>query len=276
MRLSFGYSHAVVIALLAISTACSFDVKAQDELSDTLELPDVESLLENFEDIVFGSEIKFTSKVNNIRKWDGPLRVTLVAYEEQELLENGIKSRVLAHRSVDADYIKYIKTHLNSLAKLTGLRTEDSKTSGKRPNVKITFVPRLHMANPQITHADPAVLRRLASHEGCYFLVWSNSKTGALFRADIVVNSDRKKQSINHCLLEEMVQSMGMPNDIKTKWPSVFSDQYKISKLSVSDEVLIKTLYDKRMKLATPKAEALEIARRIIAEYSTDLNKPVN
>lgn len=223
-------------------------------------------LVENFDKIVFGSEIKLVPGSATIRKWKSPLLISLSAYEEQEVVKDGKTIRVLGRKKIDDVYVGYVKSHLNSLVKLTGLKTEDSKLLGKKANLKIHFVPQIHMSNPGLTNADPAIVKRLARQKGCYFLTWSNAKTGVMFKGEIVVNTDRQKDKINHCLLEELTQSLGMPNDTQTSWPSIFSDHYHVTELSPGDEILLKTLYDSRMPLALPREEALFVAKDIIKE----------
>jgi hypothetical protein len=68
------------------------------------------------------------------------------------------------------------------------------------------------------------------------------------------------------CLLEEMTQAMGLPNDSDLVTPSVFNQKSTQRALSKSDLVLLKTLYDKRLPAGTPRPDALRIGREIMRE----------
>jgi len=69
------------------------------------------------------------------------------------------------------------------------------------------------------------------------------------------------------CLLEEMTQAMGLPNDSDLVTPSIFNQKSTRRDLSGSDVLLLQTLYDKRLPAGTPRADALRIGREILQEH---------
>tara|TARA_B100001971_G_C17800261_1_gene339001 strand:+ start:342 stop:572 length:231 start_codon:yes stop_codon:yes gene_type:complete len=73
---------------------------------------------------------------------------------------------------------------------------------------------------------------------------------------------------VQSSLLEELSQSLGLPNDSPLVTPSIFSTRDRLTKLSFIDKVLIRTLYDPRLKVGTPKALALRQVRAIINELA--------
>ena len=127
------------------------------------------------------------------------------------------------------------------------------------------------MTNPSLAKVDRKLLRRLGGQGGCYFLMWSDERSGQIKKAVIVVNSDRLMPRINHCLLEEMTQSLGLPNDTNLPWASIFSDSGRITTLARSDKILIKTLYDPRLRPAMGVDEAMILARKIIGELDRSM-----
>lgn len=72
---------------------------------------------------------------------------------------------------------------------------------------------------------------------------------------------------ISHCLLEEFTQSLGLPNDSDKLRPSVFSEKDKLQSLSLSDKILLSTLYHPRMMPSMKRNQALLVAKDIIADY---------
>jgi hypothetical protein len=128
------------------------------------------------------------------------------------------------------------------------------------------------MANPALADVGRGLLKRLAAQGGCYFLAWPDAKTGTtIVKATIVVNVERRMARKDHCVLEEMTQSLGLPNDANRRWPSIFSNNGQIRTLSRPDKILIKTLYDSRLRPGMPRAEALAEARKVIGELDRRL-----
>ena len=229
--------------------------------------PTVDQLVQYFEAIVFESEFnKLVPPSKIIKKWTGPLRIGIRAFADTADPTAGEGARRLTQIKVEKPYLTIIQRHLNTLARETGLVTEDAKKTGERPNFMINFVPRNQMANANLVNADPALLKRMAAEGGCYFVVWADDTTGSINRAVIVVNAERLLIRINHCLLEEMTQSLGLPNDSNTFSPSIFHDDSRQTDLSRTDLIILKALYDPRIKAGMAKAEALVMVKEVIAE----------
>jgi len=233
--------------------------------------PSIEQLVDFFDTIVFQTEFKTGKPSLIVKKWTGPLRIALRSFKEETVSNNGEEVLHLQQVKVKKPHFRFIKKHLNSLVRSTGLKTEDSIKTGEPPNFIINFVPRNQMANPYLVKADPNLLKKLAAEGGCYFLMWADSQTGNITKAVIVVNSERLLIRINHCLLEEMTQSLGLPNDSNKITPSIFSDRSRSTDLTRSDQILLRTLYDPRIKAGLPKRQALDLARVIIDELDAAL-----
>ena len=67
-------------------------------------------------------------------------------------------------------------------------------------------------------------------------------------------------------IVEETTQSMGLPNDYKEVYPSVFNDSSRLDDLTEHDILLLRLLYDPRMKAGMKRDEALAVAREILPE----------
>lgn len=230
-------------------------------------LPDVEALVGYFDTVVFGSEFGGVKGSDKIKKWRRPLRIAIKEFGETVINSaDGRQERRLKQQRVKRLHFQYVQKHLKALLVLTGLQTEDIKITKGSANFTIYFVPPLQMANPYLAEVDLGLLKRMAAQGGCYFLSWANDKSGEIQKATIVVNAARKMPKIDHCILEEMTQSLGMPNDADVEWPSIFSDSGDIRELSAVDRIVIKTLYDSRLPQGMPRRPALQVARTIITE----------
>lgn len=267
-RLAVSIGGIVCAALFSVPMSLS--VYAQDAKGQqTIHFPDEKEIVSAFETIVFGSEIEFVSENTIIYKWTSPLRLSLKAYREQARQENGMEIKQMLEKPVEKVHSALVQKHLNTLIKLTGLEARLDPVGGRKPNFRVHFVPRSQMDNPQLTGADASIIKRLALQGGCFFLFQRNRNNGMIITADIIVNSDRKLALIDHCLLEEMTQALGFPNDINAIWPTIFDQNQRITTLSRADTAIIKTLYDSRLSTGLARNQAMTKAGQIlVGKYS--------
>ncbi len=219
-------------------------------VADTARRPGAEEIVRLFETVVFGSELDPKLASAAVAKWQSPIR--------------------LAIRGKPGDrHLEFLGVHVATLEKLTALSIALARP-GEEANVTVVFVPRAQMSKVQIGGVEPKLIERLAAPGGCYFVSWQKP-VGTLIGAVIVVNTDRDYAMVNHCLLEELTQTLGLPNDTDILRPSIFSDNDHLHALSRPDEIVLRTLYDPRLKPGMPKAEALKIAPTIIRELNARL-----
>lgn len=212
--------------------------------------PAVEDIIRLFETVVFGSELdpKLASKA--IGKWRSPVRLAIQGKPGDRHLE-------------------FLGRHAATLSNLTGLSIVLAKP-GEAANITVAFVPRSQMSKIQIGGVKQDLIERLAAPGGCYFISWQKP-VGTIIGAAIVVNTDRDLARTNSCLLEELTQSLGLPNDTDVLRPSIFSDHDTLFELSRSDAIVVRTLYDPRLKPGMPKAEALKVVPAIVRELNARL-----
>lgn len=209
---------------------------------------EVETMLKYFDTIVFGAEFDAAQASKVVAKWDGPVHIEVQG-------------------KYKPSHVEYIQKHVNALAKLTGLLFSVTEGPDKAANMSIIFMPRRQMATFSIPNVDAGLVQRLGAQGGCYFIsARAPGEEWRISRAVIVVNNERQEDGINHCLLEEITQSLGLPNDSDTLRPSLFSDRDQLIALSRHDEILVRTLYDYRLKPGLPREQALDVARDVIRE----------
>ncbi len=181
---------------------------------------------------------------------------------------SGGRELKLKHIKPSSEQIAMIRKHLTTLVKITGASSEKSDKKNDKPaNFIIKFVPRIVMGQGFLAKdVDPKIIARLGNAGVCYFLTRSIS-TGAMFRSLIVVNNELPADQLDACLLEEMTQAMGMPNDSDIVQPSIFNQASTQRELSENDIMMLKTLYDKRLPAGTPRRDALRIGRNILVEH---------
>lgn len=209
----------------------------------------VDALVRYFDTIVFGSEINPAYANRVVAKW--PKNLITVSLEKRATQQ----------------HLGFVSAHLKALAKLTGKKFGGSKTA-ESADIRILFLKRDEMANIRGDNIDARAVLEGAMSGGCYFLSWKKPDED-IVKAIVVVNVERDAALINSCLLEELTQSLGLPNDSDMLRPSIFSDRDHLTELSPQDQILVRTLYDPRMTAGLPRTEALKVARTIISDLPT-------
>lgn len=212
--------------------------------------PQLDDMVAHFIEVAFGVEYAtLTSRSNILAKWPGPVV--------------GINAQGRQTPALIAQASK----HVHSLAKLTGLQFRTLKPGEIIPSIDLVFMKRAHMGNISGPNIDPAIVRSMASDPTmvCYFLAW-RSPPQTIIKAMVVVNVETDPTRIDACLLEELTQVMGLPNDVAAYWPSIFNPNDTSTSHSQWDELYIKTLYDPRLKPGMNPTQAAAQARVIFAE----------
>lgn len=242
-------------------------------LSAETVIPTVGDLYRAFETVVFGSEFGNKKPRSKVLKWEQPMRVAIRAYDDVITDHgNAVTEIGLEQIPVRDAHFEIAKKHLETLSRLVNLKMEDYKNSEKEPNLTINFVSKIHMSNPVLVNHENVNVRHLAAQNGCYFVIWKNAQTGAIDRAIIVANIDRDAQGLSHCVLEELTQSLGLPNDNNVNWPSIFSNNQRVTKLSHGDRIILKALYDPQIKSGMDKKKVMRRVLKII--NALDRQKP--
>jgi len=207
-----------------------------------------DALEEKFEVIAFGNDYGRQSTV--VHKWARAIRIRLAG-------------------DPDADLEDRVSLYVAWLRVLTGLDIAIA-TAFERTNVDIYFVPEIKFW-PTIQRAGwtKESDRHFVYQAHCFGLPRGNHSgtTSAL----IGIRTDWKRPLIESCLLEKLVQSLGLPADTELLRPSIFSRSDSPRELSLNDKVLIRTLYDERITPGMARADAMRIARKVIAELVDDV-----
>ncbi len=261
-----GLSRRAGISIVLGGLAVASAMPAASADKAAIAEPSVGELFRAFETVVFGSEYGDQGARNKVWKWGQPLRVSVQAYAER-VIDHGNDVTEIAFENIPVSQQQFglVAKHLQALMEITGLQTEGNKLMAQVPNVTVNFVPQFQMGNPVLAPIDPKILKRRAAEQGCYFVLWNKPETTSIDHAVIVVNSERPLDHLDHCILEELTQVLGFPNDNNVAWASIFSNRHRVTELSRHDRILIGALYDPEITPGMGRKEALRRARRIIA-----------
>ncbi|WP_102363738.1 DUF2927 domain-containing protein [Vibrio cyclitrophicus] len=97
----------------------------------------------------------------------------------------------------------------------------------------------------------------------------TNSK-GEIVYAGVIIPVDqaRSRGKLVACIVEEITQVLGLPNDSDKAYPSIFNDHTPEDLLSPLDVVLLQLLYEPELKAGMTKSEVKPIVRKILERYS--------
>lgn len=128
--------------------------------------------------------------------------------------------------------------------------------------------PRLSSLLPGIPEGDIAALRDLAPQNYCTVFAYSNGNSPSYAKAVALIREELPPRLRRSCVHEELAQGMGLANDGPRVRPSVFNDDEEFAYLTRHDELLLKILYDPRLRPGMTEAEArpivLQIARELL------------
>jgi hypothetical protein len=255
MNLMTIKNTCIGLFLGVLIVAAAFVAKAESparELSAS-QKKSVQAFVDRFDTIVFGSEYdkKFANTI--VYKWQGPVRI----YLQYSKIKPNPKFR------------QFINNHLIALRRLTKLPMTLVGVP-KVAKIKIVFLPRKDMGKLKLPQAPKKLVEKLAQSGGCYFIAYKNGpgkkQQGRIHSSIIVVNAQRDIAAINHCLLEELTQSLGLPNDSNKMRPSIFSDKDRLFEYAPIDKALIRVLYDKRMTMGVSRQQGLTLAEKIFSD----------
>lgn len=224
---------------------------------------DADTLVQNFERIAFFDEY-FRSGIANaggaLSRWTGPVRIGI---------EFGA-SVPLDQRRLDSDNIR---AYAARLARITG---HPVSTGAGNANFFVfvageddsAFVQqRLKQLVANVSDAELALFRDLPRSFYCFVVAVSDQRNaGSYTRAVALIRAEHPDLVRLSCIHEEIAHGLGLPNDSPDARPSIFNDDDEFALLTTHDEILLKMLYDPRLKPGMTTDEARPVIRVIATE----------
>lgn len=176
---------------------------------------------------------EYAAQPANLRKWTQPIRYRF------------------EHRTGDRSLHEQIsEIHLRHLTDITGLVIEPA---GKQPaNLDIIFSTEqsLHdeLANDLTIQSD-RMREQLSRNSICIAHIRVNNDS-EIQHARVIIPVDRARAhaKLLSCVVEELTQILGMPNDSPQVFPSIFNDHSHDDVLSGLDEIMLRLLYDPTLR----------------------------
>ncbi|WP_227270601.1 DUF2927 domain-containing protein [Roseobacter weihaiensis] len=223
-------------------------------------------LARNFEQIVFYNEyasaLQGRGGKSPLRRWSGPVRVSTI-------FGAGVPP---SQRTSDA---ANVKNYARRLGQIT-----DHPVSSYGPANFIVIIAgeddrdtALDLAAarlPGISARSLDPLRDLDRDTYCVVAAYASGRNVNTYTAAVaVIRAENPGLLRLSCIHEEMAQGLGLANDSRDARPSIFNDDDEFALLTSHDELLLKMLYDPRLKPGMSATEAAPVTRIIARELTS-------
>jgi hypothetical protein len=226
----------------------------------------VRDLTENFLRIALYDEYvagpgRFVARTteSRLRRWEQPLRIGI---------DFG-PSVPTAQRATDRSNIAAFGQRLSTLTGL-GIRVDPV-----RPNFHVLILNEDEREDigPYVARLVPGIDRSAIDaitqmHPTTYCIVFAFSPGGnpAYTRALAVIRGEHPDLLRLSCIHEEMAQGLGLANDSPSARPSIFNDDEEFALLTRQDQLMLRILYDRRLRPGMTLNEARPVVEAIAAE----------
>lgn len=223
-------------------------------------------LAENFVHIAFydefserGGRLVPQAVENRLHRWTEPVRVTV------EFGASVPAAQRAADRAAIAGYV-------GRLSRITGL---PMRMTARRANHTVLILnadergaaaARIAMLAPGTGAAAVRSVTEMPPETYCTVFSFTTGGSAVYTRALTVIRGELPERLRLACIHEELAQSLGLVNDWPRARPSIFNDNEEFALLTRQDEMMLKMLYDPRLRPGMTLAEARPIVEAMAAE----------
>jgi len=228
----------------------------------------VEDLVRNFERVALYDEYvdvngRFVRSETPavLRRWDRPVRVGVMTGPSTSATE---AARDRAN----------VAAFTWRLGRLTGLDMSVSEGSDvnylvlfMNSSERTAFADQVAARYPEFAPAVVGALRDTPLDTFCTAYAFGDPGNRAVYSAVmILIRAEHPPLTRLSCVHEEMAQAMGLPNDSPDARPSLFNDSLEFALLTEHDEILLRMLYDPRLRPGMTVGEARPLLPVVAAD----------
>ncbi len=224
------------------------------------ERPSNAMIIRNFDIVAFGNEYTHR-RYANVRKWKQPIRIGIQGKDYPPYFEAYVKQHIrdiweLTGHPIEL-YYSFAKQKANKLAK---------DFDPKKVNFILFYMPRAEIpkAVAKYFDGDEAQVRKMIGVSTCFAKF--GTKNNEIKWAISVFPAEHPKDYMRACVVEELTQVLGLPNDSADVRPSIFNDKSQYFELTEHDRWMLRMLYDPRITVGMPREDAIAMGKRILDE----------
>ncbi len=227
------------VALNCVFVALFAQAEEHWQTADYLQQAFVEVALKN----------EYEGGFKSVRKWKMPIYVWLEDKTPEADMHRRLTQMHLAHLSS-------ITQHPVALAK-----------TRSQANVTLVFTSEANWGKEVGQLLGKGALKQL--QRAVCMAGFSLDKQGAIVRAGVVIPTDQAEmhRKLAACIVEELTQIMGLPNDSEKVYPSIFNDKTPESLLTGLDALLLKMLYYPDIHIGMTAAQIKPVLTKLISTW---------
>ena len=232
---------------------------------------DARVLAENFvrialydEFVPVSGDLVARETASRLRRWEAPVRVSLVFGDSVDE----------AQRTADRAAVAALTVRL---AEASGHDVAVAETGGNmavfvvNEDERLALGPQLRALVPGITPEVITAIRHMPGSTFCLMIALSSDSSPYVYRSAVaVVRAEHPPLLRKSCFHEEIAQGLGLANDSPQARPSIFNDDEEFAFLTEQDALMLRILYDPRLRPGMTAAEALPIVQTIAQELRPD------
>jgi hypothetical protein len=218
-----------------------------------------QTIIRNFDLIAFGNEYT-NERFSRVRKWAIPLRMGIQG-DYSRHFENNVQQYSQDLQKITGHPISLYYSH--NLQKKGNL---DKNFNKNKVNVILFYLPvkKIPKAILKYFNNDRVEVDRMIRQSTCFAKYFR--RKNEIRAAVVVFPSHLPPRTVRACVVEELAQILGLPNDSDLVKNSIFKDKGIYNELTEQDKILLKILYDPRIKFNMKREVALEKALIILKE----------
>jgi hypothetical protein len=196
---------------------------------------------------------------SRLRRWDEPIRMEIVT-GPSVAAEQATRDRAS------------IQAYASRLSRLTGVPITQVEENANFHVAVLSeddregFEARLRDMLPGIADSSVRAFMNLPRSTLCLVIAFGSGEGAGYSQAVALIRAEHPELLRSACIHEELAQGMGLANDSPTARPSIFNDDEEFGLLTRHDELLLRILYDPRLRTGMTVEEATPVVQTIAAE----------
>lgn len=228
-------------------------------LSGFLHRPSDAEVIHSFDIIAFGNE--FTGeRFSKVRKWVEPIRVGIQG-EVPNFLEADVRQHIGELNQITGHPVELYYSYA---MEKSGLLAKDFNRN--KVNVVLLFLDKAKIQASILKYFDYNRLEvdRMIQSSICFAKFFK--RNSEIRSAVVIFPASHSREVMRACVVEELTQIMGLPNDSDLVPESIFNDHSPYNELTKLDKLMLRILYDRRITVGMDKNAALKTAQKILYE----------
>ena len=207
-------------------------------------------IIQAFDKIALKNE--YDKDKHRVRKWRQPVRV----FVEHQVGDNGLHAQL-------------VQMHLSHLAQITG-HSIVKVDSLEEANLHLVFTRQSQWADVVMRLMGASAASNI--HGSVCMGKFALNSQNEIERAWVVIPVDQAQMhgKLVACVVEEITQVLGLPNDSVKVFPSIFNDKTPQDLLTGLDYILLKLLYSADIHAGMTAAEVQPILQKLLEQWLRD------